>query len=152
MTNGKRRKVFSGLLALCLLLIAFVGWQMLYSLRQQTAVTYGPVLLTANPPAVCAGEGFTYDVTITVLQPNSVSRITEGWCREDGICPRTLQNEPYYVNFVLPYGVNAVAKRTVPDTLTPGRWQLRHCNETHATGKIDVICYQVEIEVLECLD
>lgn len=150
MTNGKRRRAFVVLLALCLLLVAAVGWQMFHSLRQQTAVEYAARLLTANPAAVCAGETFSYDVQINVLQPNSVSRITEGWCREDGICPRSLQIAPYYVNFIVPYEVSTVAVRTTPETLTPGRWQLRHCNETHAAGVIDVTCYQVDIEVLEC--
>lgn len=150
MTNGRRRKIFWLLLVLCLLLIAAIGYQMLHSLRQQRAIEYSGRLLIANPPAVCHGDTFTYEVDITVLQPNSVSRITEGWCRADGICPRTLQTEPYYVNFILPYDVNTVAKRTVPETLTPGPWQLRHCNETHASGLIDVTCYQVDIEVLQC--
>lgn len=43
--------------------------------------------------------------------------------------------------------VTTIATRIVPAELTPGEWQLRHCNETHSDGLIDVVCYQISIEV-----
>ena len=150
MTNGKRRRVFVVLLAFCLLLIVAIGWQMWSSLRQDRAIDYSARIMTATPAELCPGEGFTYPLDIKVTQADSVSRITEGWCRADGICPRTLQTEPYYVNFVTPYSVTVSATRTAPAELTPGIWQLRHCNETHASGIIDVTCYAVNVTVKDC--
>lgn len=150
MTNGKRRRMFVVLLAFCLLLIVAIGWQMWMSLRQDRAIDYGERIMTSAPSELCPGDTFSYPITIDVAQSNSISRITEGWCRSDGICPRTLQVEPYYVNFVTPYSVSVTATRTAPAALMPGDWQLRHCNETHASGVIDVTCYAVNVIVNDC--
>jgi hypothetical protein len=151
MTNGKRRRFYLALLALCLLLIVGIGAQIWYSLRTDRAITYRERLLTATPAELCPGESFSFPVSIDINQNESVSRITEGWCRAgEGICPRTLQAEPYYVNFVASYSVSVTATRAVPAELTPGAWQLRHCNETHASGLIDVTCWQVDITVKDC--
>lgn len=150
MTNGKRRRMYTLILALCLLLIVAIGWQMWNSLQQTRAIDYGARILTASPAEVCPGDKFTYPIDITIATVPAVSRITEGWCRADGICPLTLQNSPYYVNFVEPYEVAATATRTVPAGLTPGAWQLRHCNETHASGIVDVTCYAVNVTVKDC--
>lgn len=151
MTNGKRRRVMLALLALCLLLVVAIGVQLWNSLRTDQAVEYSARFLTATPATVCPGDKFTFPVSIDINQGDSVARITEGWCRAtDGICPNTLQNVPYYVNFTTPYSVTVMATRTAPESLTPGPWELRHCNETHASGLIDVTCWQVAVEVLEC--
>lgn len=151
MTNGRRRRMMTALLTLCLLLIVAIGWQMWHSLRTDRAIEYDGRVLASYPAVGCPGETFAFPVSIHVNQGDNVSRITEGWCRAgDGICPRTLQTEPYYVNFIEPYSVTVTATRTIPAELTPGDWQLRHCNETHASGLIDVTCWQVDIEVEEC--
>lgn len=151
MTNGRRRRVMLALLALCLSVIVGIGLQLWASLRSDRVIDYGARTLTPIPAEVCPGETFTFPVSIDINQGDSVSRITEGWCRvSDGICPRTLQLEPYYVNFVEPYSVRVTATRTVPVDLPPGDWQLRHCNETHASDIIDVTCWMVPITVKEC--
>ena len=150
MTNGKRRRFYTIILLLCLVAIAAIGAQMWYSLTQQQAVTYASRYITPEPMTVCPGDTFRYPVDITTETGNSVSRVTEGWCREDGICPAALQQAPIYYNVIQPYEVSATATRTVPDTLTPGAWQLRHCNETHSTNLIDVTCYAVPVTVEIC--
>lgn len=131
---------------LLLVIVAAAGMWSLIA-RAPQSIEYLSRYPVATPGAVCPGETFTYPVSIDIKYADSVSRITEGWCREDGICPRTLQNEPYYVNFIDTYGVQTTATRTVPAELTPGPWELRHCNETHTTGLIDVVCYAVKVEV-----
>jgi hypothetical protein len=149
MTNGKRRRLSLLILALCLVVIASVLAQIWLSLRGDN-VNYGATILPATPAAVCAGDTFTYPVSIVVDGGNSVSRVTEGWCRADGICPRTQQQEPYYINFVAGIEVNTTATRIAPPTLTPGGWELRHCNETHSSGKISVVCYAVPLTIKDC--
>ena len=148
MTNGKRRRMMTLLLLLCLLLIVAIMAQMWVSLTR-TAVEYGETIITPDKTDVCPGDVITFPVDITIERGNSVSRVTEGWCREDGICPRVLQEAPVYYNFIAPYSTSATARRTVPG-LTPGPWQLRHCNETHSTGVVDVVCWQVDVTVKDC--
>lgn len=151
MTNGRRRRLSIILLMFCLLLIAFVLAQIWYQLRQDKAIVYRDRNIQATPAELCPGEAFTFPVSIDINQPESVSRITEGWCRvKDGVCPRILQNDPYYVNFVEPYSVQATASRTVSSELAPGEWQLRHCNTTEFSGGHDVTCYAVQITVKDC--
>lgn len=111
------------------------------------AITYPQRFLTATPAVVCPGDTFTYPVTISVGEGDAVSRITEGWCKADGICPKVLQGPEVYINFLEAQSVTTPATRIVPADLPPGEWQLRHCNETHSTGQIEVVCYQVSIEV-----
>jgi hypothetical protein len=150
MTNGNRRRVMTMLLLICLLLIAAIGVQMWLALTQ-TAIKYGEQFITPVPAEVCPGETISFPVDIAIKHGNSVSRVTEGWCRaEDGICPKTLQEPPVYYNFITPYVTSATAQRVIPDDLSPGPWQLRHCNETHATGIIDVVCWQVDVTVNDC--
>jgi hypothetical protein len=149
MTNGKRRRLSLLILALCLVVIASVLVQLWFSLRNNV-VNYGATILSATPAAVCPGDTFTYHVSVVIEDGNSVSRVTEGWCRADGICPRVQQQEPYYINFVTGITVNTTATRIAPDTLTPGNWELRHCNETHSSGKITVACYAVPITIKDC--
>lgn len=150
MTNGKRRRAYTAILVLCLLLIAGIGAQIWISLANQDAISYASRYITPEPQAVCPGDTFRYPVDITEERGNSVSRVTEGWCREDGICPTALQNPPVYFNFIEPYSVQAPATRTAPETLTPGDWQLRHCNQTMFSGGQDVTCYAVPVTVLDC--
>ncbi len=150
MTNGKRRRMMTVLLVFCLLLIVAIGTQMWSSLYRQRAVEYGEQFIVPVPAEVCPGETITFPVDITIEQGNSVSRVTEGWCREDGICPRVLQEIPVYYNFITPYSTSATARRVIPDSLTPGAWQLRHCNETHSTGVFDGVCWQVDVLVKDC--
>ena len=149
MTNGKRRRLSLLILALCLIVIANILVQIWFSLRDKT-ISYGATLLPATPAAVCAGDTFTYPVKIVVSDGNSVSRITEGWCRADGICPRTQSYSPYYVNFVAGIEVKTTATRTAPETLTPGEWEFRHCNETHSSGRFTVVCYAVPLTIKDC--
>ena len=150
MTNGKRRRMMTVLLVFCLLLIVTIGVQMWSSLYQQRAVEYGAQFITPEPAQVCPGETISFPVDITIERGNSVSRVTEGWCRAtDGICPRTLQEAPVYYNFITPYVTSATARRVIPD-VSPGAWELRHCNETHSTSIIDVVCWQVDVLVMDC--
>lgn len=150
MTNGKRRRAMAILLVLCLLLIAGIGAQIWMSLTR-TAVQYGASVITPTPSEVCPGDVISFPVDITIEHGNSISRVTEGWCRAtDGICPKTLQEPVVYYNFIAPYSTGTTALRTIPHSLTPGPWQLRHCNETHATGIIDVVCWQVDVMVKDC--
>ncbi len=148
MTNGKRRRMMALLLLLCLLLIAAIVVQMWLSLTQ-TAVDYGETFIAPDKAAVCPGDTITFPVDITIDHGNSVSRVTEGWCRADGICPNTLQNTPSYYNFTTPYRTSATARRTIPD-VSPGPWQLRHCNQTMFAGGHDIVCWQVDVTVKDC--
>jgi hypothetical protein len=151
MTNGKRKRMMTLLLLFCLLLIFAIGAQMWASLYRQRAIEYDQRFITPTPYEVCIGDEFTYPVDITVERANSVSSVTEGWCRDDGICPRSLQSPPVSYNFVATYQVSTTARRVVPETLTPGGWELRHCNETHSAGGVfDVACYAVQVTVKDC--
>lgn len=152
MTNGKRRRMFMALLAFCLLLIVAIGWQMWTSLRSSTLLEYRDRYPLATPSELCPGETFIYPVRIDINQGDSVSRITENWCRvSDGICPDKYDREPPpYKGFVDPAHVEADATRMVPADMTPGVWQFRHCNETHSDGLIDVTCYGVTVTVKDC--
>lgn len=134
---------------LLLAIIAVAGAALLFRAVPQ-AIEYPQRFLTATPGVVCAGETFTYPVKIQVDETEAVSRLTEGWCRADGVCPRAFQTEPYYVNFLDGLKVSTTATRTVPADLPPGEWQLRHCNETHSSGRIDVTCYAVNVAVKDC--
>lgn len=151
MTNGKRRRMMLLLLALCLLLIVAVGFQLWQSLRQDKALDYERKFLTPTPTAVCPGDKFTFPIDIIIRQPDSISHIAESWCRvKDGICPDKYDAPDKDKPFVEPYEVHTQATRTVPDDMPPGDWQLRHCNETRASGLLDVTCYAVNVTVLDC--
>lgn len=151
MTNGKRKRMMTVLLLFCLLLILAIGAQMWSSLYRQRAIEYDQRVITPSPFEVCVGETFSYPVDITIKHGNSVSRVTEGWCRADGICPASLQSPPVSYNFITGYQVSAEARRVVPEALTPGAWELRHCNETHSAGGVfDVACYAVVVTVKAC--
>ena len=134
---------------LLLFIIASAGFVLLFRAAPQ-AVEYPQRYLTATPSVLCPGETFTYPVVISVDETDAVSHITEGWCRPDGVCPRAFQNDPYYVNFLDDLEVSTTATRTVPADLPPGDWQFRHCNETHSTGRIEVVCYAVNVVVEDC--
>jgi hypothetical protein len=150
MTNGKRRRMMTVLLVFCLLLILAIGIQMWTSLYQQHAVNYGEQFIVPSPAEACPGDVIAFSVDITIERGNSVSRVTEGWCRTgDGICPRVLQEPPVYYNFILPYSTSASARRTIPD-LPPGSWELRHCNTTVTSNFQDVTCWQVDVLVKDC--
>jgi hypothetical protein len=137
-------------LMVLLIIIAAAGAVLLFR-AAPNAIEYPQRFITPTPAAVCPGETFTYPVVINVDESDTVSRITEGWCRTtDGICPRTFQMPEYYVNFLDGYAVSTTATRTVPMDLPPGDWEMRHCNETHSDGRIDVTCYAVAIEVKDC--
>ena len=133
-----------------LLVVIAAAGAVLLSRAAPNAIEYPQRYITPTPGAVCAGGVFTYPVAITVDESEAVSRLTEGWCRADGVCPRAFQSEPYYVNFLDSLEVSTTATRTVPSDLPPGDWQFRHCNETHSDGQIDVTCYAVNIQVLDC--
>ena len=136
-------------LMVLLLVIAAAGAVLLFRAAPQ-AIEYPQRYLTPTPGAVCPGGTFTYPVIISVDETEAVSKITEGWCRPDGVCPRAFQSDPYYVNFLDGLEVSTTATRTVPTDLPPGDWQFRHCNETHSDGQIDVTCYAVNVEVKDC--
>jgi hypothetical protein len=137
-------------IVIVLTLIVVSGLALLFQAAPANVTYSGATIIIPTPAAVCAGDTFTYPVSVTVDGGNSVSRVTEGWCRADGICPRGQQLEPYYINFVAGITVNTTAMRTAPDSLTPGGWELRHCNETHSSGKIDVVCYAVPVTIKDC--
>ena len=131
-------------------IIAAAGMVLVFRVSPQ-AIEYSRRFVTATPGVVCPGETFTYPVNIDINESDAVSRITEGWCRvEDGICPRAFQGAEYYVNFLEGLTVSTTATRTVPADLPPGDWQFRHCNETHSTGRIEVVCYAVNVVVEDC--
>lgn len=137
-------------LFLVMLTLAATG-VVLASTMVTQSIQYPQRFLTATPAVLCAGEKFTYPVRIDINENDSVSRITEGWCRAtDGICPSEFQADEHYVNFLNGYSVSATATRVVPSDLPPGDWQLRHCNETHSDATIDVNCYQVAVTVKDC--
>lgn len=129
-------------------IMAGAGLVLLFAAPQ--AIKYPQRYITATPSVLCPGDTFTYPVKIKIDNADAVSRITEGWCNSAGICPRAFQLDPAYVNFVEPYEVSTPATRTVPTDLPPGEWQLRHCNETHSDGTIDVVCYAVNVTVEDC--
>lgn len=133
-------------LLVLMLVIALAGVALAMQAPPQ-AVTYPQRFITATPAAVCPGEAFTYPVVISVDDGDAVSRITEGWCEVGGICPKHLQGPEVYINFLEAQNVTTPATRYVPADLPPGDWQLRHCNETHSTGQIEVVCYQVAVTI-----
>ena len=149
-TSTKRLRV----LMVLLIVIAAAGAVLLFRAAPQ-AIEYPQKYITATPEAVCLGEAFTYQVSIKINQPDSVSRITEGWCYLKGICPKGMQAEPYEVNSLDPYQVSTMATRNVPLDLPPGDWELRHCNTTrYSIGndepRLDVACYGVLVTVKDC--
>lgn len=151
MTNGKRRRMMTVLLAFCLLLILAIGAQMWSSLYRQRAIGYDQLYIIPTPNQLCPGEVFTYSVRIEIGQPNSVSEITEGWCVPGGICPDRYDQSPQPKKpFVEPYYLNANPKRVVPEGMPPGTWELRHCNTTIFSGGHDVQCYAVLVTVKDC--
>ena len=148
--SAKRLRV----LMVLFVIIAAAGAVLLFRAAPQ-AIEYPQKYITATPEAVCLGEAFTYQVSIKINQPDSVSRITEGWCYLKGICPKGMQAEPYEVNFLDPYQVSTMATRNVPLDLSPGEWELRHCNTTrYSVGndepRQDVACYGAILTVKEC--
>jgi len=146
MHSPRRLKV----LIIALALITAAGMALLFQSAPDSIRYGGATILTATPAAVCPGETFTFPVDVVIEDGNSVSRVTEGWCRADGICPKALQEPVYYLNFVTGIEVNTTATRTAPTTLTPGEWELRHCNETHSNNRINVACYAVPITIKDC--
>ena len=72
-TSTKRLRV----LMVLLIVIAAAGAVLLFRAAPQ-AIEYPQKYITATPEAVCLGEAFTYQVSIKINQPDSVSRITEG--------------------------------------------------------------------------
>lgn len=139
---------------LLLVAIAAIGAFLLMQAAPQ-AIEYPQRYITATPAVLCPGETFTYLVKIKINQPDSVSRITEGWCYPRGICPKGMQADPYEVNFLDPYQVSAQATRDIPTDLPPGDWELRHCNTTrYSVGndepRQDVTCYSVLVTVQAC--
>lgn len=142
-----RRMLVLATVALVLALVAVVIY-VARDVRAERAIFYDRTYIQATPSQVCPGQQFTFPVSVVIDRPESVARVTEGWCRaSDGICPKALQEEPVYYNFIDPYRVETTATRTAPAGLTPGDWQLRHCNESHSTGLISVACYQVAVTV-----
>jgi len=141
-------------LMVLLIVIAAAGVVMLFRVSPQ-AIEYPQRYITATPKAICLGEAFTYQVSIKINQPDSVSRITEGWCYPRGICPKEKQADPYEVNFLDTYQVSTTATRNAPIDLPPGDWELRHCNTTrYSIGndepRQDVACYGVLVTVKDC--
>ncbi|MBK8113262.1 MAG: hypothetical protein IPK44_01435 [Candidatus Accumulibacter sp.] len=137
-----------------MLVIANAGAVLLFR-AAPPAIEYEQRYIVPTPAVLCPGDTFTYQVSIRVNQPNSVSYVTEGWCYVKGICPKTMQAAPYDVNFIDPYQVSAPATRTVPTTLPPGKWELRHCNTTrYSVGndepRQDVACYGAVLTVKDC--
>lgn len=132
---------------LVVLLLALAALGMLLAQTAPAAITYPQRTIIATPAVLCPGDTFSYPVRIEVNDGDAVSRITEGWCQPDGICPKDMQSPEVYLNFLDAQTMATTATRTVPPELTPGDWQLRHCNETHATGLIEVVCYQVAVTV-----
>ena len=150
--NGKRRKerILSGIaLVVIAVILALTIPQLLH---QSQIVRYedGNVWLEATPALVCAGEAFSFPVSLVVDDAPAYTRIVESWCRQsDGICPRQF-SDTYEVALIEPLAVNAVAKRTTPSDLPPGDWQLQHINESHVTGKITVTGYGVRVTIKDC--
>lgn len=141
------------LLVVFVVLVVFVAIGLVPMFKHAPqAIVYDRRHLTASPAAVCPGEKFTFPVDIVIERGDTSARITEGWCRaNDGICPKVWQDDPYYVNFVDTYEIHVpAAPRWVPADLPVGEWQLRHCNEAHSDGLIDVTCYQVSVTVKDC--
>lgn len=137
-------------IVIALALIVVSGIALLLEAAPANVRYGGATVILPTPAAVCPGETFSYPVDVAIEQGDSVSRVTEGWCKSDGICPKGLQEPDYYLNFVTGIEVNTTATRTAPLALTPGDWELRHCNETHSNNRIDVACYAVPLTVLDC--
>ena len=151
MANGKRRRMMTLLLVFCLLLILAIGAQMWSSLYRQRAIGYDQLYIIPTPSELCPGETFTYSVRIEIEQGSSVSEITEGWCKPRGICPDKYdRSTPPKKPFIEPYYLDVSPKRTVPDDMPAGEWELRHCNRTMFSGGQDVQCYGVLVTVKDC--
>lgn len=137
---------------IAMLFIAASGLVLTFQSAPQ-AIEYPKRYIQATPAAVCPGETFTFPVVIKIDQSDAVSEITEVWCNADtGICPRAFQSPQSHAVFVDPYSVSTPATRTVPADMPPGDWQLRHSNETHSSGKISVVTYQVDVVVKDCTE
>ena len=150
--NGKRRKerILSGIaLVVIAVILALTIPQLLH---QSQIVRYedSNVWLEATPALVCAGEAFSFPVSLVVEDAPAYTRIVESWCRQsDGICPRQFSTT-YEIALLEPLIVNTVATRAIPSDLPPGDWQLQHINESHVTGKITVTGYGVRVTIKDC--
>lgn len=155
MTNGKRRRVSLLILALCLLVIVAIGWQMWYSLRQST-VSYGVDIITPVEKTVCIGGVIRFPVDVTVppdTLPNQ-AEIAESWCMAGitgpcwGVQPSVLKDGSKRLPLLKEKRIVGIAVRQVPPWVTPGLWEFWHTSvDIH--GNIEA--YSVEpVTVLDC--
>lgn len=147
-----RRFITVGIL-LVIIAISIAGMMAINTSRANIA--YKEKGYPSTPAAVCPGEKFTYPVQVSIPSGNTVSRISENWCRKsDGICPDAYDTEKKPKGSIIEKTIEVTATRYVPDNIPPGDWQMVHCN-TNITdsGKsttpavTSVSCYAINVKV-----
>ena len=113
MTNGKRRRMSAYLLALCLVLIASIGFQMFRGVKANRIIEYsGPIVMQPVPSELCPGESFTYYQSIHVAKTAMVT-ISRDWCNRGFTCHLELHQN--WSDVVLtPLDFSGPVTRTVP--------------------------------------
>lgn len=117
MTNGKRRRMSLFLLALCLVLIAAIGWQMwrgIQSERRAGASYRTGIIVQAVTAALCPGEELIYTQSILITSTAMID-ISRDWCNRGGTCDLDLHQS--WQNVVsVPQEFIGQVTRTVPVT------------------------------------
>lgn len=152
MSNGKKRYLKTLVLALCLLLIMAIGWQMWHSLNNQTVV-YGIDIIKPVEKTVCLGGTIHFPVDVRVSEdvtPNQIE-IAESWCRVGisgpcyGIQPAVLRDGSKRLPLLREKHIVGVTQRQVPPWVTLGEWEFWHSSvdlerniEAYIVGPITV--------------
>mgnify|MGYP003382821550 CR=1 FL=1 len=127
-------------------LLALVGMRSI----QVSSIRYSELYPKPVPPQVCPGDEFSYNVRIEVKNSNTVVLLTEDWCVPNtNICPKEFTEAPVYHNAKEPTLVDTTATRSVPATMPPGEWEMRHCNTAISDGNV-ASCYYIPLTVLDC--
>lgn len=113
MIKSKRRRLSLLLLALCLVLMAVIGFQLSNGVQANRVIEYGgPVVLQANPSALCPGEAFSYHQSIHVEKTAMVD-ISRDWCNRGFTCDLSVHQS--WQNVLLtPLEFSGPVTRTVP--------------------------------------
>lgn len=113
MTNGKRRRISLFMLALCMVTITVLGWQLWHGVQSNRAIEYGgEAIIQPVPSEVCPGEAFSYPQAIHVEKTAMVD-ISREWCNRGGTC--SLELHQSWQNVVLtPLDFSGPVTRTVP--------------------------------------
>lgn len=131
MNNGKRRRIFIGLLALCLFLIAIIGYHMWSSLHSNATVVYGIPYIEPDKQLLCPGDVLRFHVDLSIATVPATTRVAETYCRVgiDGVCSTSMART-YWLPLLDYRQFNATITRTLPDDpfFRPGDYEFWHAS------------------------